>query len=237
MVSMRHPPPTGAGAGGSTLRVSGSGEASAPGSSLNATASVKPSAMSRDSGTGTQVAGGLLPSASSSADLLAAAAAAAAQLEAALAGAPSPKKGQDQTPDLTLPSTLYSTLSEAANSAPLDTHPLSTSLTAAAPSSLASATSAAAKGTSPAEPTLAASLGKMLLDVVFPSDAISAPNAAAKRPTPPHVAQISHSHKPSVDFDVLMNVLETNGFSYTDKGIFSYFWWGNGGRRRLFWGG
>ena len=42
------------------------------------------------------------------------------------------------------------------------------------------------------------------------------------RPTSPHPT--SHAHTGSVDFDVLMGVLETNGFSHTDKGVFQFFW-------------
>lgn len=59
--------------------------------------------------------------------------------------------------------------------------------------------------------------------VLAPITTTAAPSPPMPPPAPPF-SEGHQAHKPSVDFDVLMNVLETNGFSYTDKGIFSYFW-------------
>ena len=90
---------------------------------------------------------------------------------------------------------------------------------------------AAAASSSQAMPQVTAS-GSRVLDasdhlgsVSAPSTSVAAAAAARQHPAVARVGGQQHrANKGSVDFDVLMNVLETNGFSYTDKGIFSYFW-------------
>jgi hypothetical protein len=93
----------------------------------------------------------------------------------------------------------------------------------AAAAALAAKTKAACSGTSLGNPSVtvdkkSAASEALHRGPVVISAAAAAAAAAAK------ASQGHKMHKKSVDFDVLMNVLETNGFSYADRGIFSYFW-------------
>ena len=141
-------------------------------------------------------------------DMMAAAAAAAAQLEAALAGAPSPQKGPmaphpssslSEDPRVGPPS--RRSAAREAGAPPPDPPP--------APPPPPPAPSPPPPNESPH--TLAASLGQMILDSIFPPESSSgAATATSKHPARGPVAEAQsshyHAHKPSVDFDVLMNV-------------------------------